>query len=152
MKHIKIVDDESLSTEQLIGLDPELPITLELSGFSGGGVFEMQSFTNKLSLLSDVRVHVSGLVAGTGMWPLGFAKKITADKDALFCFLNSQAVSFGSPSDMEATAKLLDEVDAWSKDLFLDRFGINLDDIKDKWLSVSEMKALGVPIEVIEMD
>ncbi|WP_347361430.1 hypothetical protein [Vibrio vulnificus] len=149
MKRMRIVSDDSLSLESLVGIEPDSPITLELIGFPGGSVAAMRNFIDGLSSFSDVRVHISGFLAGTGMWLLCFAKKITSDQDVKFCCLKPQAISFGNYAELENATKLLDEVDDFGSRLFLERFGINQDYIVDKWLSVSEMKALGFPIEVI---
>lgn len=148
---IKLYEDDDIDYALIGSFDQSKPLKVVIN--SGGGSFQTSyDLKSCLSGFEHITVELPGMLCGTYFRVLTYADKIVASEKAQFHWMGARVVCYGSLDEMNRIADKVRAVDLELIKEFQDKFGINLDDIKDKWLSVSEMKTLGVPIEVIEMD
>ncbi|HCH5589184.1 TPA: hypothetical protein NKZ51_004537 [Vibrio parahaemolyticus] len=146
---ITLYEDDDIDHAFIIGLDKSKPLKVVIN--SGGGSFQTSyDLKSLLSGFEHVTVEVSDLICGTYLRVLTYADKIEASEKAQFYWSGASMVAYGNLDELNKMADTIRKVELDLINEFQDKFGINLDDIKDKWLSVSEMKSLGVPIEVID--
>lgn len=148
MQCITLCNDEDIDHNLVSNLDKSKPLKVVID--SNGGSFQASyELKTLLSGFKHITVEVSGLICGTYLRVLTYADKIVAPKRAKFYWMGASMVCYGNPDEINQTANMVRMVELELIKEFQAAFGISLDDIKDKWLSVSEMKELGVPIETI---
>ncbi|MCG6216237.1 ATP-dependent Clp protease proteolytic subunit [Vibrio furnissii] len=148
---INICEDDDINHAFIRSLDKSKPLKVVIN--SHGGSFQASSeLKTLLSGFKHITVEVSDLMCGTYLRVLTYAGKIVASEKARFYWMGASMICYGNAAELKQQADKIREVELELIKEFQEAFGISLDDIKDKWLSVSEMKALGVPIEIVDVN
>lgn len=151
MQCITLCHDEDIGHNLASSLDKSKPLKVVIN--SSGGSFQASSeLKTILSGFKHITVEVSDLMCGTYFRVLTYAHKIVASEKARFYWMGASMICYGSAAELMQQADKIREVELELIKEFQEAFGISLDDIKNKWLSVSEMKALGVPIDIVDVN
>lgn len=146
---ITISDDSDLNVLGLDKLDKAIPLTVTLASFGGGQVYRAINFTEALLDFKCVKFLVLGANVGTAFILLTAASEISAIDSPVFMYNGINQVSNAKTArEVELELNMLAKYERMLAEIMQPKWPkVNLESVKGKWLTVSDLNAMGIEIK-----